>query len=191
MKQHVIYVNGFKRSGKDTVGQILHTHRHATLFKAATPLYKAIQEVFSLGEGEWAAMYENSKEEPQEALYGMTCRAAMIWLSEDVMKPKFGDTFFGLSLAKRIRDSDCELAVVSDAGYLRELEACRNLLPDYQHHLIYLYRTGTTNEGDSREVINPSDLGLDVEHYEPIPNNGTMEDLAKEVLSVTDYWTAN
>ena len=189
--KHVIYVNGFKRSGKDTVGEILHKHRHVSLFKAATPLYKAIQEVFSLSEGEWMDMYENAKEKPSQALYGMTPREAMIWLSEDVMKPKFGDDFFGVSLGKRIMNSQCDVAVVTDSGYAKEIAACMNALPFHQHHLIYLYRTGTTNKGDSREIINPCDLGLDVEHYEPIPNNGTIEVLAKEVLNVTDYWTTD
>lgn len=175
--KRIIFVNGVKRSGKDTIGDILLWSHGAAIHKAAEPLYEAIRETFSLTEGHWSHIYNNHKEEPCKELWGMSPRQAMIWYSEDVIKPKFGQRFFGVQLAERIKQDGCDLAVVTDSGMIEEVIGCMENTEDYEHFLINVIRDGTSREGDSREVIHPDDVDIPLDNHAYIENNGTVEEL--------------
>jgi len=187
-RDQVIFINGVKGSGKDSVASIIHssTPYRCIMEKAASPLYKAVGEIFSLTPSEWADIYQNAKEEPCVEFWGMSARQAMIWLSEDVMKPRFGDDFFGVSLGKRIfdhhEDGRSTVFTVSDSGFADEVNSCIDFLGNdlYDFHLIRVDRDGTSSEGDSRKVIMPYDVNVDSSHV--IKNNGTMLDLERDVF---------
>jgi len=193
MKHNVIFVNGPPSSGKDTIGRILHSAiPHYTIIeKAAGPLYKAVREIFGIGVDEWDIMYNSAKEEPTERLLGMSPRQAMIWMSEDVMKPKFGDGFFGVSLANRIsghaQNKDKKISfIITDAGFGAEVASCIASLPSdkYDAYLIRVICDGCTFEGDSREWVCPFNVGIPVEHYEIVNNSGTFVELDAQMSDV-------
>lgn len=181
-KQKVVFINGPKRSGKDSLGHLLQEETDLTcsIDKAAHPLYNAIQELFGLSPDEWEDMYENAKEKPHRALEWMSPREAMIWLSETVVKPTFDSSFFGKSLARRILSKeDVPFHIITDAGFTDEIEVCVNMLPinQYDVYMIRLCREGTSFEGDSRHYIDPSLAGIPHDHFDIIPNKGSLEDL--------------
>lgn len=187
---NVIFINAEPHSGKDTVARMIHknTPLLPVMEKAAKPLYEAIGALFSLTPSEWASIYENAKEEPCEAIWEMTPREAMIWLSEEVSKPLFGDEFFGRLLGKRIirqteeRDT---VFVVSDAGFVDEVKACIDMLDEtYRIDLIRVIRKGTSFHGDSRMLVDKDDIGIPSECFHVIENNGTLVELEENVRSV-------
>lgn len=188
MTKRIIFVNGIKRSGKDTIGDILQRTHGASIHKAAEPLYKAIRETFSLSEGHWSHIYNNHKEEPREILWGMSPRQAMIWYSEEVIKPKFGQRFFGVQLAERIKTDGCHLAVVTDSGMVEELLGCMENTEEYDHYLINVMRDGTSQEGDSRQVIHPDDVDIPLDKHAYIENNGTMKELEALLIEQMNAW---
>lgn len=178
----IIFINGHKRSGKDTLGHIFARDHGAAIHKAAEPLYKAIQETFSLSPMQWASLYVESKETPCEELWGLSPRQAMIWLSEEVIKPRFGEHFFGYQLAMRINTCGDDLIVVTDSGMIREVESCIENTPTYKHHLINIQRDGTNGKNDSRVIITPNDVAVDTHHV--VENNGAAASLSDQVARI-------
>lgn len=188
-QKHLILINGCKRSGKDTAAwMIAEYYRSVDIFKAATPLYDAIPQLFRIDNVvDWPDMYDLYKEEPSDQLCGMSPRQAMIWLSEEVVKPKFGEDFFGRRLAEEIKrfHSD-QLAVISDSGYACEMSTTISSLPDYTHHLIRIVREGTSFQGDSRSHITPEEIGVPQENYTIIHNDGSLEELEQTIRTWVD-----
>jgi hypothetical protein len=81
----------------------------------------------------------------------LSIREAMIYISEIIMKPRFGANFFGVARAKAIVDG--EIAVDSSTGFIEELPPLIERLGQENILLIRVHREGATFEGDSRNYI--------------------------------------
>lgn len=181
----VLFLNAPKRSGKDAIAkEICDRHLNFSLMKFATPLYKSVRELFALREDEWAFMYESAKEEPSERLMGMSPRQAMIWLSEDVMKPKFGQTYYGNLAANRLLSKKNQdlIYLITDSGF--SYEACPVVQEIGQDncYLVHINRKGTSFEGDSRGWWFPDEAGILSDHHITIDNNGLLHESVDELL---------
>ncbi|ENO2693518.1 hypothetical protein ACBB95_004406, partial [Salmonella enterica] len=90
------------------------------------------------------------KERPQTFLMGMSPREFMIWISEDVIKPKFGKDYFGVRFNQKVKECDAPV-VCTDGGFPDEIIALINAGNEVK--LCRLHRDGFTFAGDSRNYI--------------------------------------
>ena len=190
----VILLNGPPGSGKDSAAiYFADQHRAVSCQKFAQPISDSLRTVFGINMSEWARLYSEHKEEPLSALGGLSPRQAMIWMSEEVIKPKFGKGFFGKSAANRVKglfwnESSLTKGMVtfSDCGFPEEvkvfIEEINPITKKEDIHLVYIHKEGCTYEGDSRMKVEPEDVGLTREtNYHTINNNGTKKDLYTSV----------
>lgn len=81
----------------------------------------------------------------------LSIREAMIYVSEVICKPRFGENYFGVARAKAIQEG--EIAVDSSTGFVEELPPLIERLGQENILLIRVHREGATFEGDSRSYI--------------------------------------
>jgi len=118
------------------------------------------------------------KERSNPQLMGMSAREAQIWLSEDVMKPKFGKDVFGQIAANKIesiRPERCRRFVVTDCGFTEEAEVLVKRFPG-QVRVVQIQREGCSFDGDSRDW-----LDTDVAPTLITTNNGSTRSLFDRV----------
>lgn len=133
--------------------------------KFAEPLYALCEGAFGVNSWGRVLQDEANKNVPQSRFGGMSPRQAMIWFSEDVMKPKFGQDIFGQLAAKNIErwggnnPGIFRVVVFSDSGFVQEAQVLRDQYKAENILLVSLRREGCTFSGDSRGYIDPKDLG--------------------------------
>lgn len=167
----LIALNGPPHSGKDVIGGILHQQLNFQVFKFAAPLRLAAADLLCVD--------PDKIEELKDAGDGQV-RQLMIAISEQAMKPIFGEGIFGHLLAQRIKAARSpRRVVVTDSGFEPELATLRESLPSYRIHLIRVYRPGTDFHGDSRAY-------LPLPHHTLI-NNSSLDELERRVHALVEY----
>jgi broad-specificity NMP kinase len=116
----IIIFNGPPGSGKDEAASYFKLRG----FKHLSFKYVLFQETLSFFgvDEEWFMNGYNDrtvKERPEDLLDGMSRREAMIYVSEVITKPAFGNDIFGVHVASEIEDE--KDYAVSDGGF-EELE---------------------------------------------------------------------
>lgn len=151
----IILLNAPKGAGKDTIADevcaMVKWSRKGS-FKA--PMFAIAHAI--LGAENFRRFLEvyddrEQKEKPHDFLMGMNCREFMIWISEDIIKPKFGEQYFGARLAEMASKASTPL-IVSDCGFEQEIIA----LIDAGHEvrLVRMHREGFKfDETDSRNYV--------------------------------------
>lgn len=183
----IILLNGPARSSKDTIAHYLENTVGATHLKFATPLYHSIPHLFGIRQDEWDIIYRDEKETPQPHLQGMTPREAMVWLSEDVLKPKFGQSYMGILAARTIVDlvpphgESNHIFVFSDAGFASEQKILIDVFGNKDIHLVRLERPEHNFVGDSRSYVDPVEVGIDDTNFHILSNDGTIPELYSKV----------
>ena len=156
----IIFLNGPPRCGKDTGAQILLRRvPGAVEYKMSWPLKRSIPQMFMLSP-EQVAEFEKDKERPRLELGGLSWRETQIWLSEDVIKPKFGHSFFGRIATAYMRHNPTSYHVISDSGFREEALPVVHEFGPEQCRLIQVHRPGTSFAGDSRSWVDLSDVGV-------------------------------
>lgn len=165
MKRAII-LNGAPGAGKDTIGCIMaDTYEQVRLVSFKSPMFQIAKAM--LGETNYEYflfLYEDRryKEEPADILNGKSPRQFMIWISEEVIKPQFGNDYFGLRAAQKIKESD-GLVVIIDGGFPEETQAIIN--QGIEVKLCRIHREGCTFAGDSRSHLHMTDW-IGVNGYE-------------------------
>lgn len=99
----------------------------------------------------------------------LTLREGMIFVSECIVKPTFGEDAFGKWRADKIMSStNNTLFVDSSCGFLQELNPLISEIGQDNILLIRVHRTGYTFDGDSRVIIPDGVVSNTVDVY----NNG-------------------
>ena len=135
--------------------------------------------------------YEHMKDKPHSDFRGMTPREMYIWMAEEVIKPKFGITFFpDIALeyyfsqihknGSSVKNSHTNPLLVSDCGFNAELPPILKRFKISNCLIIRVKRRGHTFENDSREYIRKKN-GL---HVVDIKNNSTLADYKTKVIDV-------
>ena len=151
--KQVIIFNGPPGSGKDYIcnylSNVLDRTRHSE-FKEH--LFRCTCVLFNVTYEEFMELYTDreKKETSTCLLYGYSPREAMIYVSEEVIKPKFGKDYFGLCTAENLGFG---LTVFSDGGFIEELEAVYDEC-DGNMMIVQLHRDGCDFSKDSRSYIN-------------------------------------
>ena len=184
----IIFVNGPPRSGKDTAGELLCDFvTGAVAYKFARVLKIGTHALFDAIRNRLAYPldcliddnYEAVKDDPQPEFFAKTPRQAYIAVSETLLKPMFGEQFFGEILRDQILRDEPECAVITDSGFLPEAVPIIEQFGVENCALIWMRRDGCDFSSDSRSYLEiPSILPYD------IANNGTIRQLRTKLASV-------
>lgn len=153
----IILLNGPPGSGKDAIAEILVHNCNGINLKYAQPLRNIVTSFFNINERELDDL-KNKPIDKNKSNYRF--RDFMIDVSENVIKPNLGQDWFAEKLVSRIKSKfyDEKLVVISDLGFLKELEVLYNGLKSfYEFELWQIYRSGKDFSKDSRKyVIHPN-----------------------------------
>ena len=151
----IIILNGPAGVGKDTIGNELAENYGCTLVRFKRPMFEIASSI--LGKEAFSkfinAYYDrNQKDRPQSFLGGKTCREFMIWISESMVKPLFGNKHFGNLMREHILScGEGVTYVCTDGGFPEEIIP----LVEGGHDVtvVRLFMDGKTFAGDSRDYI--------------------------------------
>ena len=151
-----VLLNGPPGCGKDTLADMLATHGFSK-YSFKSTLYSETMEYFGCHQREFMrrATDRSLKEKPwlELQLEGrkISPRAALIHVSEKVMKPLHGPEHYGQAAADRCVTDKVSMAVFSDSGFVDEmLPLCRA----FKSVVVFrLRREGFSFEGDSRGYL--------------------------------------
>ena len=99
------------------------------------------------------ATMRHTKDAPDMLLDGMTPRDALIHVSENIIKPKYGKKFFGLKAVQSLIELDGQAGTVvfSDGGFCEETECLVEY--GYEVHIIQLHNKDFDFKQDSRDYV--------------------------------------
>lgn len=151
----IIILNGPAGVGKDTIGNAIAKDYNCIPTTFKRPMFEIAESVLGAKAfSKFITAYDDrdQKELPHGFLGGKTCREFMIWISESVVKPLFGNQQFGKLMSEHLRICDEGFCFVcTDGGFpdevIRLAEDCHDVT------LVRLFMDGKTFEGDSRDYI--------------------------------------
>lgn len=183
----VIILNAPAGAGKDTIGAHISCLLGFEPVSFKAPMFNvALAMLGDKDYGKFIDAYNDRerKEKPQAFLGGKSCREFMIWISESVMKPVFGNQVFGKRFTEGLKD--CSY-VCTDGGFVDEIYP----LIESGHEVVVcrLHRDGYTFEGDSRSYVHLPIEWHGVNGYREIDFNliegdamHTVNEIAEKVL---------
>lgn len=150
----IIILNAPPGAGKDTIANALYAKFDLVPVSFKRPMFQIAAAM--LGEEThqlFLAAYDDrdQKEKPQDFLGGKTCREFMIWISEEVIKPVFGDKHFGKLMSEHLHQYGANEYVCSDGGFPSEVESL--IESGHEVMLVRLWRGGYNFDNDSRNYI--------------------------------------
>lgn len=201
----ILLFNGPPSSGKDYACSILEDHGFTHVcFKEK--LYTDTFDFFNVSR-EWfmSGYTREQKNTPDDRLIlkgtPISRREALIYVSEEYMKPKYGASYYGDILADSIdiKGKYC----VSDGGFKEEILPVINKVGLEKIVIVQLVRTECSFVGDSRgylqgmlhkEIVLGSKTYIkeDFQHIGlPVPtyrlyNNGSLDDFAKTIKGIPE-----
>ena len=190
MKRDIIILNGPPGCGKDTIAAYLTGHRYPAV-KASfkQPMFDIAFSMLGVYRyDEFMDLYNDreQKEKPQVILGGKSPRQFMFWISEEVMKPAFGEQYFGRRMVEEIHEMYRELAVViSDGGFPEEIKPL--VKEGHEVHICRLHRDGFTFAGDSRDYIDLSGYHYRIHHYDFHLQDGKPELAVSEIVNAVKW----
>lgn len=173
----ILLLNGPRECGKNIAVDHIKKLYDLKDRRCKDKLFKLVQEMFCVSEARFWEIYNNRelKERPLTdfklsrhavaALYdvvkdekllvtyetnAVSIRNAMIYVSECICKPAFGNDYFGVARASSI--SDCELAIDDSCGFDEEIAPTLEKLGPDNVMLVRINGRGTF-ENDSRAFI--------------------------------------
>lgn len=125
----------------------------------------------------------------------LSIREAMIYVSELVVKPRWGSDWFG---KERVRKMKTQLSCIPDrfltkdqqvftddsAAFVEELDPLIEYLGQENILLLRIHRDGFTFDGDSRSYIPDGIIGNTLDVY----NNGTEQEYFDQVEEIVKRW---
>lgn len=148
----IILFNGPPACGKDHAADFFKAKGYKHLsFKYR--LYEETIKYFNVDKEWFMDRYENRdlKEVRCQDLGHMSCREAMIYVSEKVIKPRMGLDYFGKLVANEI-DLEKDYAI-SDGGFIDELLPVVEKVGKENFRLVQLTREGHDFSSDSRRYF--------------------------------------
>ncbi|WKV16879.1 hypothetical protein [Escherichia phage PH1062] len=151
----IIILNGPASVGKDTIGNALAADYNCIPTSFKRPMFEIAASILGARAfSKFITAYDDrdQKEQPQSFLGGKTCREFMIWISETVVKPLFGNQQFGKLMSEHIRLCDEGFCFVcTDGGFPDEV--IRLVEDGHDVTLVRLFMDGKNFAGDSRDYI--------------------------------------
>ena len=191
LKNKVIIFNGPPYSGKDSITEYICKKTKATHSEFKDHLYKCTSVLFNIALDDFKNLATTRETKEQitplltvprfvidRHLYDkwMSPREALIFTSENIIKPQFGKRYFG-----RIAANNLTLDVgnvFSDGGFNEELIPVLEKTGSENLLIVKLYRGNCSFSGDSRSYLNVPE-GVDCLE---LHNNKTIEEAGDTVL---------
>lgn len=180
MSDLVVLLNGPINSGKDFIGLQLQKRLGCHLGMFKKHLYECTAQFYEV-DYDWfvsKASDRIEKEIPLIELDGKSPREALIHVSEDVYKPKYGKEYFGNKFVEDLRSG---VTVVTDSGFVEEATRVVETLGNTKVLLVRIHRDGAAySSSDSRSYISLADQGvLELD----LDNNRHIDDVVQDVLN--------
>lgn len=183
----IIILNAPPGAGKDTIQRAIREMTNYTYpaeFKA--PMFEIARSMLGAdGYADFIRRYDDreKKEVGCHVCGGLSPREFMIWISETVMKPRFGDKVFALRAYEKYLELDSdETLIFSDGGFPDEVAALVEFGATVK--LFRLHRDGYDFSGDSRNYINMPGL-VGFRGYEEFDIQLTDGDVMSAVREIT------
>ena len=150
----IVIFNGPPASGKDEAASLFkeefgfgNLSFKYQLFKETIEHFKVDKEWFMEGYND-----RSQKEKKEFALGDRSRREAMIHVSEDIIKPRNGKSFFGWKVSKEIEEG--KHYAIADGGFIEELEPIIEKVGNENIIIVQLTREGHDYSTDSRRYFN-------------------------------------
>lgn len=176
MSKVVLLLNGPPSSGKDVLAEMLISKLGGVKQQFKDALYKHTAVLFQMELSAFVklATVRGTKDLSTPSLQGYSPREALIFTSENVYKPTYGQDYFGKYTTSKLEEG---YNFVADSGFKIEAEVVTDHVGKVL--LVRIYRDGCTFEGDSRNYINLDHKGTpSLDLY----NNGTLEEARDTVI---------
>lgn len=152
----LVLLNAPPGAGKDTIANrvVELTGCHKGQFK--DHLYVATAVLFNVSLNEFVKVATDTelKEKPCKALGNISPRQALITVSEKMIKPAFGKSYFGNVEANKLGFRAEKGVVYADCGFIDEVAPLVRIMGPENTYLIKFTRKGHTDfEGDSRDWL--------------------------------------
>lgn len=162
LRKTILILNGPPSCGKDTLADAIVEAFGWTKVEFKAALRTDTAALFNVSP-QTLRNLETKKEIPTDKLLHpktkepLSLRQALIYTSEEVIKPQFGKDHYGLRMLSRLIDTDDEMFVCSDGGFPEELLPLCDA--GVRVRIMRIERPGYTFANDSRNYI-PEDLVL-------------------------------
>jgi hypothetical protein len=193
----VILLNSPPHSGKDTIAHIFMDNLDAVKLQFKDTLYLETAKEFGVSIDFLMAVSTSRyiKEVPQwlfsthpacqDRRRPFSPREALIYTSEEVIKKKLGQDYFGQCMLKNILANPFDLFIVPDGGFDAEVDVLANH-KDIDLTVARLHRKGFTFEGDSRKYITKE---VDnVQYLDIILEDGNPDRGYREIYDELTHW---
>jgi hypothetical protein len=178
----IVFLNGPPHCGKDTAAEHLSRQMPCQLLKFAAPIKRMVCGAL----GETLDWLEKNKDRPDPRLNGETPRKFLIALSEDLIKPRYGDQFFGRCMVGELDKLDANggVVLITDSGFLSEAIPVVTAYGASNCLKIEIHREGKTFDGDSRSYWHMPELRTVRLH-----NDGTIDQLPEKLFGIlSNVW---
>lgn len=177
----IVLMNSPPDSGKDYAADLLNAMYSCKHMEFKEPMHKIAQALTGLSEDEYYKIYNDRelKEKVHPLFLGFSPRDLMIWISEDMCKPQFGQDFFGKPAATGVDIKNG--TVFSDSGFpieifpLAERHGAENII------VVRFNRNGSNFGNDSRDYLQPEDCPDGVRFID-LKNDGDIVDFINSIV---------
>lgn len=152
----VLFLNGPPEVGKDSLGAVIKDFVETSVLQSfKTPLYEVLASLYQIPLPRVISLCSDRdfKDTPAAAFKGKTPREALIFASENILKPYFGQSYIGELASSRIVPG--VLNIFTDSGFVPEAEPVVKMVGSQNCALVHMSRKGRTFAGknDSRGYI--------------------------------------
>jgi len=173
----IIIANAPADAGKDEAIAYFKRKYGTHSFSFKTELIALTLKLYCISEALWNSWYtREGKELPRAELGGVSCRQALIRVSEMIVKPNFGKDYFGRAEAvklKALADQGSIVAACSDGGFNEELGPLISTFGSENIYILRIHRPGRDFTGDSRNWIDHPDIPI--YNYFNVKNQGSLD----------------
>lgn len=166
MSKKVFIINAPPQSGKDTLANGLQDMFGFVHVRFKTALYEIMKTMYGMHDCDIERYSHKDRKDRKGKFYhgedGRSFREHLIEVSEDLIKPVFGNDYFGKALADEIEGTPGELFVVSDGGFVEEVEAVVQRFGKENVFCVYIVNPTVKSfedSGDSRRSLPPDMFG--------------------------------
>lgn len=178
----VIIFNAPPSSGKDTAANYCCQFLPSVHSRFKKPLMELVARILKIPLDQFHIYYEVNKNVADIMINNSVCdnsceldqhyslREFMIHISENVMKPVFGDMFFGLYAGQNLNTEKWN--IFSDGGFTEEIKGLLEYTCKENIIVVKIQRDGCSFTNDSRGWIDETLVGETI----VIPNNDSIEE---------------
>lgn len=182
----VVVLNSEPNCGKDTVARYMQESYGYTIKEMKGKLYQDVADYYNVPV-ELIKMFHNDrtlKEKPSDFFAGKSPREAMIYVAEQVIKPKYGNNHYAENVFHEIlADKTNGFFVISDGGSPSEEEVIDKyrLHDDLKVKTIYISREQNYISKDVRRKFKTINATID--------NNGTLHQLYENIDRIVGIYS--